>query len=147
MPIHDIELDNLDYDTIVGLVGFHDENLKVLERELQVKLYLKNDTIRIEAENPRLIDKTIEALQQCLDVLNSKGSLDKEETGRIALSVLSDAPLFSQEGQAPVLRCKNGKLIYPKTANQAALVEAFKNNEIVFASGVAGTGKTYLAVA
>ncbi|MCF0260682.1 MAG: PhoH family protein, partial [Erysipelotrichaceae bacterium] len=131
----------------MGLAGFHDENLQVLERELQVKLYLKNDVIRIEAENQRLVDKTVDALQQCLDSLLSRGHLDKEETGRIALGILKDAPLFVSEGQAPVLRCKNGKLIYPKTANQAALVEAFRTNEIVFASGVAGTGKTYLAVA
>ena len=42
---------------------------------------------------------------------------------------------------------KTGKMIYPKTIGQAILCDAMRHNEIVFATGVAGTGKTYLAVA
>ena len=40
----------------------------------------------------------------------------------------------------------NGKLIYPKTIGQRNLFCCMCKSEIVFASGVAGTGKTYLAV-
>lgn len=42
---------------------------------------------------------------------------------------------------------RSGKPIKARTANQAKLVEAAANNDIVFAVGPAGTGKTYTAVA
>ena len=41
----------------------------------------------------------------------------------------------------------NGKPIQPRNNNQHLLVEAFENNDLTFALGPAGTGKTYLAVA
>jgi phosphate starvation-inducible PhoH-like protein len=39
------------------------------------------------------------------------------------------------------------KRVYPKTPNQAALVRALNRRELVFCTGPAGTGKTYLAIA
>lgn len=42
---------------------------------------------------------------------------------------------------------KGGKIIKAKTANQAKIVEAIAQNDLVFALGPAGTGKTYVAVA
>ena len=42
---------------------------------------------------------------------------------------------------------KNGKPIKARTANQAKMVESAEKNDIVFAIGPAGTGKTYTAVA
>lgn len=48
--------------------------------------------------------------------------------------------------QKPIGKTVNGKLIYPKTIGQRYLFQCMCKSEIVFASGVAGTGKTYLAV-
>ena len=41
----------------------------------------------------------------------------------------------------------NGKVIRPQTKNQIKLVEMMRNNDMVFAVGPAGTGKTYVGVA
>lgn len=41
----------------------------------------------------------------------------------------------------------NGKPVYPRSENQCRLVEEFKKNDMVFAVGPAGTGKTYTAIA
>lgn len=41
----------------------------------------------------------------------------------------------------------NGKAISPRNANQALLVKAFRENDLTFALGPAGTGKTYIAIA
>ncbi|MDE5759089.1 MAG: PhoH family protein, partial [Allobaculum sp.] len=49
--------------------------------------------------------------------------------------------------EKPIVRTRTGKVIVPKTKHQKELVQAFQNSKITFASGVAGTGKTYLAVA
>lgn len=41
----------------------------------------------------------------------------------------------------------NGRLIRPQTANQRKLIDLMKKNDMVFAIGPAGTGKTYTGVA
>ena len=41
----------------------------------------------------------------------------------------------------------NGKPIYPRSENQCKLVEEFRKNDMIFAVGPAGTGKTYTAIA
>ena len=41
----------------------------------------------------------------------------------------------------------SGKIIRPQTQNQVKLVEMMRNNDMVFAVGPAGTGKTYVGVA
>ena len=45
-----------------------------------------------------------------------------------------------------ILTTMAGKVIYPKTLNQKIYIKALDDNDIVFAVGPAGTGKTYLAV-
>ena len=56
--------------------------------------------------------------------------------------------LESPEGSGAVLvHGVNGKLIKAQTVNQRKLVDATKNNDMVFAIGPAGTGKTYTGVA
>ena len=59
------------------------------------------------------------------------------------LDRLSDLSLTYQK---PIGKTVNGKLIYPKTIGQRNLFRCMGKSDIVFASGVAGTGKTYLAV-
>lgn len=46
-----------------------------------------------------------------------------------------------------ILHGVNGKSIYARSANQRALVEAYMTNDLLFAVGPAGSGKTYTAIA
>ena len=50
-------------------------------------------------------------------------------------------------GTAPIIRNRFGISIGPKTPSQAELVKAVEKNDVIFAKGPAGTGKTFLAVA
>ncbi len=54
-------------------------------------------------------------------------------------------PVFTD--QTVILHGRNRKPIKARTRNQKAMVEAVEHNDIVFAVGPAGTGKTYTAVA
>ena len=49
--------------------------------------------------------------------------------------------------QAPILRNRFGIAIAPKTPSQGELVKAVEKNDVIFAKGPAGTGKTYLSIA
>lgn len=66
-----------------------------------------------------------------------------------------DAILDIVKGEAPktidsggvILFGQNGKPISPRNANQAKMVKSFAENDLTFALGPAGTGKTYIAIA
>ena len=62
------------------------------------------------------------------------------------LAKLNRLQELSTTYQKAIGKTVNGKLIYPKTIGQRHLFKCMCNSEIVFATGVAGTGKTYLAV-
>jgi phosphate starvation-inducible PhoH-like protein len=51
------------------------------------------------------------------------------------------------DGKSTILHGRDGKPIKAKTVNQKKMIEASEKNDIVFAIGPAGTGKTYTAVA
>ena len=53
----------------------------------------------------------------------------------------------SEDAAKTLVHGTNGKIIKAKTLNQKRLIETAENNDIVFAVGPAGTGKTYTAVA
>lgn len=58
-----------------------------------------------------------------------------------------EARIPETHDNSAILHGRDGKVIKAKTKNQKKLVEASNNNDIVFAIGPAGTGKTYTAVA
>ena len=70
-------------------------------------------------------------------------------------SLSEDVILDIIKGKAPVITKQenliihgmNGKPIVARTENQQRLVKAFEENDLVFATGPAGTGKTFIAIA
>ena len=74
----------------------------------------------------------------------------------IEMNVLKEEDILDiVKGKAPavvnldnlIIHGLNGKPILARTANQKKLVEAFEENDLVFAIGPAGSGKTYTAIA
>lgn len=59
----------------------------------------------------------------------------------------SSAESFRQNGNAIIVHTTEGKPIRARNANQEEMVKAWFNNDLVFAVGPAGTGKTYIAIA
>lgn len=75
------------------------------------------------------------------DVLNGHAAFDSEDNPND--SELTDGPVKS----SVIVYGRNAKAIKARTRNQKKMVELSENNDIVFAIGPAGTGKTYTAVA
>ncbi len=105
------------------LFGTHDKNIKAIERELNVKLALRDGYLKVTGA-PANIKKASGVIECMLDPQHRKEN--ENRTG---------------------VRMSGGKPIEPKTKGQREYVEAIKNNDIVFGIGPAGTGKTYLAMA
>ena len=132
---------------LLPLLGRNDDHLRTLESELDVRIVARGHDIMLKGDE-RQVKKAERALVQLAEVVRSGAPLRATEV-RAALRMLSDdeaADLKSVFADAiPVPSRK--KLITPKSLGQKRYVDAIRNNDMVFAIGPAGTGKSFLAVA
>jgi len=130
------------------LLGHHDENLRLIEKEFKVKLTLRGEHIKANGTSSN-ITKAAALIEYILNALRSS----KTELGSADLYCLitNFKRPKNQKNQAsfgnPITSAFGGKQIGPKTPGQREYVEAIKKFDIVFGIGPAGTGKTYLAMA
>ena len=131
-----------------GLMGTQDANIKIIEKELRVKLTLRGEHLKISGSSTN-IRKASELVEYLLEAIRSGNN----EIGQSDLTYLiSNLKKGSRETQLTQLdtgitRSCAGKQIGPKTTGQKEYVEAIQKHDIVFGVGPAGTGKTYLAMA
>ena len=132
---------------LLPLLGRNDDHLRTLESELDVRIVARGHDIMLKGDE-RQVKKAERALVQLAEVVRSGAPLRATEV-RAALRMLSDdeaADLKSVFADAiPVPSRK--KLITPKSLGQKRYVDAIRSNDMVFAIGPAGTGKSFLAVA
>jgi phosphate starvation-inducible PhoH-like protein len=137
----------------VQLLGLHDANLQILERRFDAGVFVRGDTITLRGD-PQEVDQIEKIFRELMYMLNRNGNLttnDVETVIDLTTANLEPAPpnsLVPAESDADslVLYTKN-QIIRTKTPGQRDYVRQIRKNDIVFAIGPAGTGKTYLAVA
>jgi phosphate starvation-inducible protein PhoH and related proteins len=131
-----------------GLLGAQDANLKVIERELKVKLTLRGEHLKISgsAANIKKASQLVEYL--LLGLRSGSAEIGQTDLAYLISNLKKNkaAQQLEQLDTGIILSCA-GKQIGPKTAGQREYVEAIQKHDIVFGIGPAGTGKTYLAMA
>jgi phosphate starvation-inducible PhoH-like protein len=126
---------------LVPLFGEHDEHLALIEHKLGVNITPRGNRVSVRGapqarEGARhVLAMLYDRLRRGLDV--SRGDVE----GAIRMS--DHAGEATDESS---IRTKR-KIVIPRTPRQKAYVNAIRTNELVFGTGPAGTGKTYLAVA
>ncbi len=131
-----------------ALVGLHDENIKLIEKEFKVKLTIRGEYLKISGTVTN-----INRAQNLIDyLLSTLRSGSKELGGSDLHCLIAGFKKRKEEGygnlaDANITSSGSGKQIGPKTKGQREYVEAIKEYDIVFGIGPAGTGKTYLAMA
>ncbi|BAO56300.1 phosphate starvation-inducible protein PhoH, predicted ATPase [Nonlabens marinus S1-08] len=96
-----------------------------------------------DEEQLQEFDKRLEML---LNHFTKYNKLDENTIERLLTA--NETENYESKGTSDVLvHGNNGALIRPKTPNQRKLVSLCKQNDMVFAIGPAGTGKTYIGVA
>ena len=137
-----------DTDLLRQLCGTNDSNLKLIEEVLGLPVYVTGNELSIETENQEQINQFKFIVDRILDELE-QNRLDgtNAASDEIIQSVLNtnDSRRFFELYSINVPG--NVRKIYPRTLGQATLVELFRKNDMVFATGPAGSGKTFLAVA
>ncbi len=132
------------------LLGYNDNNILEIEKRFGASIAVRGDTITVRGETNeiRAIERIIEELQY---IIRTKGSLSPEQVQNV-IEIATDDKVskrdketsVSAEGTIYVGRKWN---IIAKTPNQKEYWKEVHRNDIVFAIGPAGTGKTFLAVA
>jgi phosphate starvation-inducible PhoH-like protein len=132
---------------VENLFGTFDENLKLLERSLQVSTHLTDQTLEIEGAegDVRRAQRVVEDYTE----LVGRGARFENAEVQAFLRILSEDPDATLKGLAEAGRPRTfgKKTVAPKSLNQRRYVDAIEKHDMVFGIGPSGTGKTYLAVA
>ena len=134
-------------EEVANLFGSFDENIRLLEQELSVRVTNRAGELKVAGEAEQ-VSQAVRAIQGLLD-LSARGEQINEQNVRYALQLVrsgSEAKL-AELARDVVCVTANGKPIKAKTVGQKAYLDAIRNNIITLGVGPAGTGKTYLAVA
>lgn len=144
MPLS-IRLSQLNDQQLRQLCGAMDEHLKLLEEHFESKLYLNNQELickSLTQENELMVSKVVHS---AIELINTFQKCD----GATFLMLIDHV----KQGLPPITHLKRviasnaqGKPILAKTYGQAILVDALQKQDMVFALGPAGTGKTYISV-
>lgn len=135
------------HELIKNIFGSFDENIKLIEESLNVRVTNTEDGIKIIGNKQQA--ETAKKVLTRLKILASKGEIIKPQIIRYILSIIVDGEeekLDNYLNDALFITAK-GKLIKCKTHGQKIYADAINNNSITFGIGPAGTGKTYLAIA
>jgi phosphate starvation-inducible PhoH-like protein len=137
-----------DNDLMRSLAGAHNENLKLVERRLGVKVGQRGTDLSLTGGDDAAVELATELFGQLLEMLKSGRPVYKEDVEQ-AIKVLGhqDGEAFKELYSRPVLTRAGGRQISPKGVAQKKYVDAIRQHDIVFGIGPAGTGKTYLAMA
>ncbi len=134
-------------DTVIALFGNFDENAKLIEKELGIRLLNRDMQIKIEGEvsDVERAEKTIHALIELID----KGEMLSTQNILYTISMVDEgmAGQMKEISSDAICVTSSGKLIKSKTLGQKKYISAIEKNTVTFGIGPAGTGKTYLAVA
>ena len=140
-----INVDRMEY--VISVFGSFDENLRIIEEELQVKVTDRDAELKItgRGENVMYAERAIEALLG----LVSKGESIDAQSVRYIIGVVKEGAESKLTELAKDVVCitARGKPIKAKTLGQKRYIDAIQKNTVTVSVGPAGTGKTYLAVA
>lgn len=140
--IYETSLEFQKNDILQQLVGARNMHLKRLEKQLGVRIALRGNILSLQGETINT-QNAEQVLKNLYENLERGKSMDVAQIDhQIAKSKSKD--------MAAEIRIKlktDARTIVPRSKNQEELIKLLEKDELVFALGPAGTGKTYIAVA
>lgn len=135
-------------DELLALFGPRDQHLRKLRRLFDVSITQRDGRIRISGEGDD-VGRATRALEKLQRLSRKQGELTAGDVEMAAseegASVAGATPKLHLSGEIDIQH--SGRKIKPRTPGQAKYVEAIRGNDLTLATGPAGCGKTYLAVA
>ncbi|HIE36484.1 MAG TPA: phosphate starvation-inducible protein PhoH [Candidatus Omnitrophica bacterium] len=128
-----------DFSLLRDILGAEDKNLKILEKEFEVKVSVVSQGIKIKGRESA-VKRALRFIEKILK-LGKEGLTFEEKEFKNYLSTIQN------DEEAIKVPSAKRKFVFPKTESQRKYVKAIRKYDIVFSIGPAGTGKTYLAMA
>jgi len=127
--------------------GAHNANIELLKKYFpKLKIVARGSKIKAYGDKD-LLEEFDKRFHMVMEHYIKFNKLDENVIERILTSVSKDDYETSAASGDTIVHGVNGRLIKAQTANQRKLVELMRKNDMVFAIGPAGTGKTYTGVA
>ncbi|WP_337865160.1 PhoH family protein [Ignavibacterium sp.] len=138
-----ITLSNVD---LASLLGVNDANLNLLEDRFNATITIRGDVVTIKGviEEVESIEKI---LKEMIYVLNTSGRLTANDVETILNLTVEGKEIVSENEFDSIILYTKSDVVKAKTPGQKKYIQIAQKNDICFAIGPAGTGKTYLAVA
>jgi phosphate starvation-inducible PhoH-like protein len=148
----DIVFEPADNNRLANLCGQFDENLRHIERRLDVEIASRGNRFRVTGQ-PGAAQIGSDVLQSLFQMTDSE-RIDAERVHMLLQeSVMNDGESTSAQSNTDLAGAEEvsiqtrEKLIRPRGVNQAAYMKSIQEYDLAFGIGPAGTGKTYLAIA
>lgn len=137
-----IILDNI---SLPDFLGVENRNIGYLAGAFpQSKIISRGNEIQIKGSAEE-IDKIGEILQSLIDHYHKFGRINEDNVDSFIKE--EEAHHLHHSSEEALVYGSRGNVIKPKSINQKLLVDTVYKNDLVFAIGPAGSGKTYIAVA
>ena len=131
----------------IDIFGSFDENIRLIEQELGVRVVGRDDQLKISGEDTPVAYAA--KVIQGLIGLSARGESIHEQNVRYLIQLVKSGNEDKIQTLAADVLCvtAKGKPVKAKTVGQKKYVDAIRANTVTLGVGPAGTGKTYLAVA
>ena len=127
--------------------GAQNANITLLKKYFpKLKIVARGNKIKAYGDE-ELLEEFDRRMTMLMNHFGKYNKLDENVIERVLTSQTSDDYDTSKQSGEVIVHGVGGKLIKAQTANQRKLVESMRKNDMVFAIGPAGTGKTYTGVA
>jgi len=139
-----IYLEGIDPLTIYGANNINLEKIK--SHFLKLKIIARGNELKVLGESNE-IEVFENKLEYIIEYAQEKNRLSADDIESILNSDDSSTLRATADNEDVLIYGEHGKIIKAKTINQKRLVDEYENNDLLFAIGPAGTGKTYTAIA
>lgn len=131
---------------MLSFLGVNDANLQILDDRFNATITVRGDSVSIKGviDEVEIIEKVI---KEMIYVLNTSGKLTRDDVKTILQLTVDGKEIINDEEYESIVLYTKNDVIKARTNGQKEYLEKASKNDICFAIGPAGTGKTYLAVA
>jgi phosphate starvation-inducible PhoH-like protein len=148
-----------DPEEIRTLLGAQDEHLRRLRESVGVDVVFRDDTLKLQGDSES-VNQGVAVIGRLRELIDEAGELRTADVLKV-LAVASDegsgagwsevdgsgSDSLGVDVEDRVELFDSARHVRPRTPGQASYISAIRGNDLVFCTGPAGSGKTYLAVA
>jgi len=125
--------------------GTHNRNIELVKKSFpKLKIVARGNKVKVYGE-AIMLDEFEKKFNSLVTYFHRYNKLDDNSIERILTTVVPDKNSKLSDGV--LVHGVSGRLIKAQSVNQRKMVDLMKDNDMLFAIGPAGTGKTYTAVA